>query len=196
MSTSKDGSGGTRAQNAEANRPVGPGWIQEFGFTTDAATTSVLRIAKLNFDRGVLRFGGLKLTVAADAAGYLNQLQTAGTKAEALVALQNLQVLMATARADGEVSTANSTLQFAANQLNGIGHEAATGAHEAQNAAATGNSFLHAANNQANTAVANYSTLSLSQLRAYASAIGANLAETQNYYPLAMEKISSTLGKL
>jgi len=189
------GSGNTNAQAADNGRVAGPAWIDPFG-ANESATSAAVRIAKENFELGLLRFGGLKLTVSADSSGYLNQLQNASSKAAALAALQNLKSVLDTAWLDGEVTRSNSTLAYGANRLSSVGHEATTGAYEAQALAETGNSYLRAAQTQVDAAINGYSTLTLAQLRAYASPISANLTSTTEYYPAAMGKINETLGKL
>lgn len=184
------GAGGGNAAAAANSRPLGPEWINNFGAGSGLYDIPKMNQADANLERGLLRFGGLKLTVYADSEAALTKLQNATTKAAALSALQELRVILTAAREDGETTTSDHTIQFAANLLSEINHPAAATAQAAQTAAVTGLTPLRNAQLKSIELTDNYNSLTLAQLKAGATSIRDGLAVGRDTFPDAVAKLN------
>lgn len=184
------GAGGGNAVAANNSRPLGVGWLDDFGAGSGLYDIPKMNQADANLERGLLRFEGLKLTVYADSEAALTRLQNATTKAAALSALQELRVILTAAREDGETSTSDHTIQFAANLLSEINHPAAATAQAAQTAAITGLIPLRNAQLKSIEFTDNYNSLTLAQLKAGATSIRDGLAVGRDTFPDAVTKLN------
>lgn len=187
------GAGGGNAAAAANSRPLGVGWLDDFGAGSGLYDIPKLNNAEGNLERGLLRFSGLKSTLYSDVQTSLNKLRAATTKDSALVALQELRTTMYAAQRDGETSTSNSTIQVGANLLREIKHPAADVAQEAQRNAQSGNQSVSEAYATVGNGMDNYSSMSLSQLKGLATSVDSSLKTANDLYGPAVSGLNSAI---
>lgn len=187
------GAGGGNAVAANNSRPLGVGWLDDFGAGSGLYDIPKLNNAQNNLERGILRFSGLKSTLYNDVQSSLTKLRTAPTKEAALAALQELRTTMYAAQRDGETSTSNSTIQVAANLLREIKHPAADIAQEAQRNAQSGNQSVSEAYATVGSGMDNYSSMTVSQLRGLASSVDSSLKTANDLYGPAVSGLNSAI---
>jgi hypothetical protein len=191
---SATGAGGGNAAAANNGRPLPAGFIDDFGSGSGKYDLSKLNQANSNLERGILRFSGLKLTIAQDTQSALNRLQNATTKANALAALQDLRTLIYTAQQDGETTTSESTIQVAANMLRELEHPAAEPAQAAQQNAANGNRQLTEAYRAISGGIDGYNTMTLAQLKGIAPTVSGQVNAAAALYAPAVQGLNETMA--
>lgn len=192
---------GDKKKSASAANTSSAAWTERFGdeeLTEEEKAAAVvteeeLAKARNDLERGILRFGGAKSTINADASTYLNILRTTNNKAEATAALNSIRALINTAALDGELPGKVATLANARDTLKKAGADAWAQAEYAQRLAQESNRLRQAALVNASYAVTKANTMSMAELRSYASLIEADLSKAQSQAQKAVPEIQRAL---